>query len=437
MQFEKVVKRRKQPLFVPGRKIRGGYQNFTAYNYETKATGLSQRTESRDTGFLQMQKIAKDPRMPVQVRRFASSRDEGSVFRTERISVHNSHMDDVHVTNASGFLGFYHGPVMAIDPETVLPSLQSDSAKTIEMLELFGLGGTAINRTLPLSPDVDLAVSFGELLKDGIPSMIGSELLRRKTLSRKEYLKGSSKEFLNYQFGILPMARDISGLLAAARRTSYQVKQMYRDANRTIRRRYDFPTSETVTESVMQTAIQPYCWGGNYPGCFTNTGVLVRRRTERRETWFSGRYRYYLPEGDTLADKAERWLAEADRLNGVKITPETLWNLVPWTWLSDWFVTLGDVVSNVSRMGSDRIAMQYGYIMRRTTITDEYILTGVRPGGTFSGKPVGDIKTTVNYVRKVRYPASPYGFGLSTAEFTPQQWAILGALGITRSPGRF
>lgn len=436
MYGEKTVKTRSSSLFTPGRRIRSGDAYGLVYNYLTTALGFSQRTESRDSGFLQMQRIAKDPSMPIQVRRFASSRDEGTPFFTESISVTNSHMNDVHVTGAPGG-GFYHGPVMAINVSSVLPSLQSTTARDLELLELTGLGGTAINRTMPLSPDVDLSVTLGELRKDGLPSMIGHELLRRKTLSRKEYLKGSSKEYLNLQFGILPIARDITALVSSARKTAMTVKQMYRDANRTVRRRYEFPTSETVTETVMNTNVSPYCWGGAYPSCFTFTGKVIRRRVEKRETWFSGRFRYYLPEGEALADKAERWLAEADRLHGVKITPETLWNLQPWLWLSDWFVTLGDVVSNVSRMGSDRIALQYGYIMRRTTITDTYICTGSKPGGSFTGKPIDRVETTVKYVRKVRYPATPYGFGLSTAEFTPQQWAILGALGITRAPGRF
>lgn len=433
---EKTVRTRKSSLYTPGRRIRSGDAYGLVYNYLTTATGFLQRTESRDSGFRQMQKIANDPAMPAHIRRFASSRDEGTQFMTESIKVTNSHMDNVSVTGAPGG-GFYQGPVMAINVDSVLPSLQSTTDKDIEMLELFGLGGTAINRTMPLSPDVDLAVTFGELRKDGLPSLVGRELLRRQTLSRKEYLKGSSKEYLNLQFGILPLARDISALANSARRSAMQIKQMYRDAQRTIRRRYEFPVSETTSETVMLSNVSPYCWGGAYASCFTFTGKVVRKRVERRETWFSGRYRYYLPEGDALADKAEKWLAEADRLYGVKITPETLWNIQPWLWLSDWFVTLGNVVSNVSRMKSDRIALQYGYIMRRTTITDTYTCVGSRPRGNFSGKPIDYVTTTVKYVRKVRYPATPYGFGLSTAEFTPQQWAILGALGITRAPGRF
>jgi len=398
--------------------------------------GFLQRTESRDTGFLQMQKIAKDPSMPPHIRRFASSRDQGSSFFTEKIFVKNSHNDNINVVVPGGG-GFYRGPVMAEDIRRHMPSYQSLTNRNIEMLELFGLGGTAISRTLPLSPDTDLSVTFGELLREGVPKMIGTQLFSRQTMKRDEYLKNYSKEYLNFQFGISPLARDITATALAARRTAMQLKQMYRDSNRTIRRRYEFPVYEKRTEEVLRLNTQPFAWAGAYPGVFLDTGKLVRVRTERRETWFSGRFKYYLPEGDNLLAKADKWLTEVDRLHGVKITPETLWNLYPWTWLSDWFVTLGNVVSNVSRMGSDRIAMQYGYIMRRTTITDEYILTGCRSGGSVSGKPINDIRTIVQYERKVRYPASPYGFGLSTAEFTPQQWAILTALGITRAPGRF
>jgi hypothetical protein len=117
-------------------------------------------------------------------------------------------------------------------------------------------------------------------------------------------------------------------------------------------------------------------------------------------------------------------------LLGIRITPEVLWNLAPWSWAIDWFSNLGDVVSNLSDWATDGLALRYGYIMEHKSIYVTYSLVGkprFLPEGTFASDVIAYRET------KRREKATPFGFGLDWNTFSPRQLAIAAALGITRA----
>jgi hypothetical protein len=125
----------------------------------------------------------------------------------------------------------------------------------------------------------------------------------------------------------------------------------------------------------------------------------------------------------------KRFSSEANKLLGLRLTPEVLWDLTPWTWLGDWVSNLGDVIHNVSALGQDNLVIKYGYIMQHTKYEREYRLSLNKP--RIDGVGVYDLKL-INE-RKVRMKASPYGFGLTWDGFSTRQWAILGALGLSNA----
>jgi hypothetical protein len=79
--------------------------------------------------------------------------------------------------------------------------------------------------------------------------------------------------------------------------------------------------------------------------------------------------------------------------------------------------------------------MQYGYIMMQRKISKEITLPrglyfSNYPGASyFSEIP---LVITAELETKSRAQASPFGFGLTPGAFTPQQWAILAALGMSQ-----
>jgi len=307
---------------------------------------------------------------------------------------------------------------------------------------MFALGGTAIARCRPAKPQVDLAAAIGELRFGGIPSVIGSLVGRARTV--KEVFRESGSEYLNLQFGWIPLLRDIQDLSKAVI-DSRRILQMHeKQLNKLLRRTYRFDTARESSEGLSKTRssynIPVYA---QVAGSNVNTGASLSYQVPQEITrtvttsHFSGGFRFYYPDISTALDDLAEIEAKANLLLGTRIDPEVLWNLQPWTWLSDWFVNFGDVLGNLSAIISDNLVMQYGYIMQHIHLQKEITLprglrsVGAYPYGStvFTDKP---LVVTMDYHSKMRTPASPFGFGLTPEQFTDQQWAILAALGISR-----
>jgi hypothetical protein len=115
---------------------------------------------------------------------------------------------------------------------------------------------------------------------------------------------------------------------------------------------------------------------------------------------------------------------------GTRITPELIWELTPWSWAVDWFTNAGDVIHNISQLGSDGLVMQYGYAMRHMRVHEYH-----RGHYSFSdsvGTHVGTVAREIGSEWKQRVAAHPYGFGIDDTSLSARQTAILAALGLTR-----
>ncbi len=297
--------------------------------------------------------------------------------------------------------------------------------------ELMALGSTAIARVKPTNSIADLSVSLAELLREGLPSFPG----RSQWEERAKIARGAGSEYLNAQFGWLPLVSEVQNVAKAISQSSKIWKQYERDAGKLVRRRYEFPVSipnpQVVSEGGGAFAY-PVLPSYYYPQGFTG-GNLTRTRYKRQKRVFSGAFTYYIPDRNKYGAVSNMLYAasKARRLYGLTLDPEVLWNLTPWSWATDWFLNTGDVLSNISDFASDGLLLRYGYMMEETIVSDEISLTGLQwsstPSGPASLKPCYLITKT-----KKRIRATPYGFGLTFEDFTPRQLAIMASLGITR-----
>lgn len=322
--------------------------------------------------------------------------------------------------------GNTRGPLVG----TLPPALVSES-------DLFRLGGTAISRCLPTNPAFGLSRSIGELRNDGIPAVVGMDLIKEKskylsgTKNARRLGKSSGNEFLNAEFGWLPLVSDLLNLARAVKSSNKILTQYRKQSDTKIRRRYSFPIVTTFAETTktnfgrcyttdLQYVVAPNLWPG------------VQTVQSRNETWFSGAFRYHIPVGDDLSSNAATWESEANKLLGLRLTPKLVWDLAPWTWASSWFASYGDVIKNVSALGADGLAMQYGYIMDSQIITE-------RNDAWFEDSTWNQYSilkppsASTTYVKKRlrRRAASPYGFGFDMHALSPMQDAILVALGLS------
>lgn len=278
----------------------------------------------------------------------------------------------------------------------------------VPTLDLLAYGASAISDSIPTIPPASLAVTLGEL-REGLPRLPGSILSRSGKAA-----SGSASEYLNFQFGVLPTIADVKSLIDAAKNSEEFLAQLHRDEGRIIRRRRVLldAADQTVTRT-HSASPHPYAYRYN-DTVGSKLGLCTHTTKVRRKVWFSGAFQYRFPRVDSWLEE----LIEFDRVYGVIPNAAAAWELIPWSWLVDWFSNVGDVVSNISYLGRDGLMMRWGYIMAHTTTDTVYT------NGGFESRVRRDVKQ--------RLRASPFGFGLKPRDLSPKQLAILASLGISR-----
>lgn len=275
--------------------------------------------------------------------------------------------------------------------------------------DLDSRGATAISRANPINPVFEGAATIAELISE------------RKFFSVPGRSGNVSGEYLNYQFGVAPAVGGAQDLLSAIKRSEEIVDQLERDSGRKVRRQYRFPSERTVDQSKVWT----------YPTCDVTSnanefkpGWLTTTTTRETEIWFSGAFTYCLP-----AAGLNRRLSELDRLYGIKPGMDTGWELIPFSWMVDYFSNAGDVVKNLNAFAQDGLVMSYGYIMAKTTVYVSERWDGQICKSTW--RPFSAASNRV-YTIMQRRSANPFGFGILDEDLSPRQWSILAAVGISR-----
>lgn len=307
--------------------------------------------------------------------------------------------------------------------ETIVPCDHSDNS----LIDSYG--STAIAKTIPTNPVAGMAVTLGEL-HEGFPKLMGTLLFKN---GLKKILKGSGDEFLNYQFGIKPLINDLLKWAHAYSQADKLWDQFLRDSGKRIRRRYTFPKSTEVLLSNIIPGSQaqgtgitatPNLWQGGSNSFNLETEILLERNR-----WFSGAFTYFVDASKSQQAEWKRHRRRLDYLYSTKVTPQVIWNLAPWSWAADWIANTGDIITNFTRFSEDGLVMPYGYMMELSVKKATYRMRNVTP----KGYNIPDLTQVFSHTVKYRRQATPYGFGLNEQSFTARQWAIIGALGLSRS----
>lgn len=289
-----------------------------------------------------------------------------------------------------------------------LKDVVAHKAPVDSSINLDGYGATAVARVAPTNPLVDLSSSVAELFREGLPSLPGRA-------------GNPGGEYLNVQFGYLPLAGDAKKLAETARKHDALLRQYERDSGRWIRRRYEFPPIVNTTVSTSSTTPAPL--GGSVSG-LVQVGQLTRAVTTTTKIWFSGAFTYHLPRNGW-----RRTVAELDHLYGIRPGIDTLWELTGYSWLADYFVNIGDVTKNITAFQQDGLVMPYGYVMAETVTEHEETWNGPMRFDVWKPTTITSRKVYINQVRRL---ANPFGFGKKFGDLNGRQLSILAALGISR-----
>ena len=366
--------------------------------------------------------------------------DSGGPFYTSRVEgfCEPAHASRIGWRNLEGKFIYYSGncwPTFLDSGEMFRMGYEAKVGDKNES-QLKAKGPTAISLTSPTNKTAELATNLGEIMRDGIPSLHGIRSWEKRTLD----LKSVGDEYLNHQFGWAPLVSEVKNLGNAARHHRDILKQYHGGEGKNTHRRFDFPSSHSSERWVPGNGYA--LEGPGHPNYLApNQPIAERVVTRVRESrcWFEACYTYGGP-GNT--DSFRRHLgygSDADKLLGTALTPNTLWELTPWSWAVDWFSNAGEVINNATNFGLAGLVMRYGYMMEETIdevsveIPFTFFRTVLRESPLEYGvQKVGPARCGVKTITKRRVPASPFGFSVGWEDLSPTQLAITAALGITK-----
>lgn len=368
---------------------------------------------------------------------YKSKYDNGHPFDTEKRSLILSHPS---VTLHGSGRVLYQGPLY--------PLTGVGSYTPVPAFDLADASSRLVNKAIPTNPLNSAAVSLGELiLPGGIPKAYTRELLEAEfkaaTRSRGSQIKSGINSagdfYLNAAFGYAPIVSDFVSTVNTIREGSRRIGQLERDSGRLVRRRRSLPSIVTQSgpTNVGTPGLMRIGYNVNadtaslYPSQALSTGVLTSESTTHQDIWFSGGFEYKFDKGENFSSQMSHIFDSIDKLTGISVTPERIYQLTPWTWLVDWNASLGTVISNAQRFSEDGLVMRYGYVMRKTVTNNIFTLKGIR----FKSLDPGPISVTRQIVRKERFRGDPFGFSTNPSAYTSRQWAVLTSLGMTQGTG--
>jgi hypothetical protein len=362
--------------------------------------------------------------------------DEGGDFLTLRSEGRASTVS-THLESKGEFShGIYDGTLSPAIPYDLSKPVFSMPASLSFASDLDAKGAAAVAACNPLNPVASAATFLTEAFHERLPSLPGIRLWEGRTKA----LLGAADEFLNAEFGWLPMIREVREIAGAVRLAGQVMAQYQRDAGRLVRRSFYFPIEDNTTSKIIATESVPMFGGTTqFPGHgmggpgVMSTGRVSETKQTRRKVWFKGAFTYPVPD---QSDAWSRLMSAASGSNagnkafGTSLTPETLWELAPWSWAIDWFSNAQEVVSNLQAFELAGLVMPYGYIMDETinkvtyTWEEDAPVLGHIP-------PLAVTPIVLETIKKTRKQANPFGFGIELSDLSATQLAILAALGIT------
>jgi len=253
-----------------------------------------------------------------------------------------------------------------------------------------------------------------------------------------------ASHYLNLQFGWVPFIQDLVFTSQMKAKLDKKLTWLKKKNGKSVKRSVVLDKSEfsegiprtTAPESAWMPVLHDSLYSVRNGGSYSNP-VL---KSYRHKIWFEAKYTMLIPE---LLGKPwkDGYNSLAHDLLGLSLDPAILYKVYPWSWLLDWFTSVGDVVQNVTRRARHHIVAEYGYVMCSEDFTyaapaHMIVMSGTfsslsRLNGTAPEKVLDGVSKTV-YAFRQREVANPYGFGITFASLSGYQWSILAALGLTR-----
>lgn len=305
----------------------------------------------------------------------------------------------------------------------------------------------AWNQTRPGNPLASVGQFIAELrdlpqvpFKRALRGGAAFKSIPRIALKELTDFRNLGSEYLNVVFGWKPFVNDLRKMYNLWHTIDKKLAQIIRDNGRGVRRKavvLNSPGIQVVGEPFVHLGPYYQCRGAPaYPPYGSGKTVWTLTKATKEKVWCAGSFRYYIPD-----TSSSQWTTRARlALFGALPTPELLWELLPWSWLVDWFSNVGDVISNASMNAVDNLTSDYFFVMRKyeeVTKWEAYVSHGSK-FDPFWKDEWPSVDFTFNTVKHTRIQSrsgggSPYGLDIRFDSLSNYQLGILAALGISRS----
>lgn len=287
-------------------------------------------------------------------------------------------------------------------------------------------GARAWSKYKPGKPDAGLGVFIAEL-RD-MPRLLRDTNVFLKSIWNKKYAptpRQLGKDYLTYQFGMAPFVRDVKKFVNLYQNFDKRLADLRRLNGQWIRRSGSVVTEQNVLGRYEGQNVYGFDWMPNTSAIVQGSYGAWGKTWFSKNVWFVGRFRYWIPETDFSSAPLAR-ANMARKMAGLSITAANVWEVIPWSWLIDYFVRVGDLLENLDNGLASEVVAKYAYLMNTSEVrSEQWSHASFKGGSTING-----IARKVT-VTKTRVAASPFGFGL-TSNLSDSQLAILSALGLSR-----
>lgn len=291
-------------------------------------------------------------------------------------------------------------------------------------------------RMAPSVSEFSLTTFLGEL-REGLPRILPGALK-----GQVNTLRQAGGDYLNVEFGWKPLINDLRSLAEVLLSASYGLYRPFGASHRerkppasTFYKSTDGTISQEIQyqighQGINNSALFLPTDGIGHIGSSNAKGLVRTVRKSSVKRWIEGEF-VYIPKASFDMSKYQ---SRVDSLMSLDLTPSTLWELSPWSWLVDWFIDLGGAIQSMEAATTNRVISTYCYAMEETksSISSSVTILGsTNPFYTYNGPK--QLNHSYDYVRKRRIRANPFGFlGSPSTTLNGGQMAILGALGLTK-----
>jgi hypothetical protein len=284
-----------------------------------------------------------------------------------------------------------------------------------------------------------LGVTLIELLRGDIPSLLKNFHLKMSGLKSARNYFGS--EALNIAFGWTPLIQEYFNIIKVGMNLE---RVIYYESFRR-KRQWEGPsrTDSNSRGRSLNPLLGPYSSAythleqGDVLGPSSGPGMSYSseyRLVESEDYHWSSKYTGLAKAGRRANSFSDQVMDVTKRM-GLVDDPQMLWDLTPYSWLVDWFTTMGDSLSNANVYSPVRgkYNVDYAYLTTQRVHSEQETL--IRPLSSSPYYRSLEIKRGTSVAMsqtRWRDRATPFGFGTQMGSLTASQFGILVALGLAQ-----